>query len=143
LERRGEKMSFSEEETAEEAHRRARYDSFVEGAESAARQRLTTLGEKQRGFRNRVGPPLTRKERTDLRFLRRLYPPPKPRPYDADDDLGYHPLRDEPFAEDGNLYPANSKSRPLKDGDIVEEFVVVPPYVYGNPNTPDHRWAYD
>jgi hypothetical protein len=119
LHRRDEEMNLSEEETAEEAHRRARYDSF-EGAECAVRERLATLREKQRYFRNGVGPRLTRKERTDLRFLRQLDPSPKHRSYDADDDLHYHPLRDEPFAEDGNLYPADSKLRQLKDGDIVE-----------------------
>jgi hypothetical protein len=129
LQRRDEKINLSEAETAEEAHRRARCDSFVEGPESAARQRLTTLADKLRRFRNRVGPPLTRKERTDWRFLRRLYPSPKPRTYHADDELRYHPLRDEPFAEDGNLYPADSKLRPLKYEDI-EEYVDIPPYCY-------------
>jgi hypothetical protein len=59
---------------------------------------------------------------------------------DPDDDPFYEPLRDERLAVDGNLYPANSKLAPLKDGDF-EEFVDVAPYVYGHPGYPGHRWS--
>ena len=38
LQRRDEKTNLSEEESAEEAHRRARYESFFEGPERAARR---------------------------------------------------------------------------------------------------------
>jgi len=127
LRQREAKISLREEANAEEAHRRARVDAFDEGPESAARLRLSELRDKAR-IRNPFGPRLTRKERTDLRCLRLLYPQQSPHYY-REDDLSYHPLRDAPFAEDGNLYPPDSKLRPLKDGDI-EEFVHVPPYFY-------------
>jgi hypothetical protein len=72
---------------------------------------------------------LTRKERTDLRFLRVLYSR-HIEPYDPDKDPSYHPLRDAPVAEDGNLYRRDSKLRPPKDGEIEEEFVDIPRYCY-------------
>jgi len=136
LRRREAKNSLTEKEDAEEAHRRARVDSLDQGPESTARQRLSKLRDKARIFKN-GGPRLTRKERTDLRLLRLLYPQGKPYTFNPDNDLSYHPLRDEPLAEDGNLYPQNSKLRPL-----FEEFVDVPPYVYGHPGYPGHRWSF-
>jgi hypothetical protein len=140
LRQREAKNSLTEKQEAEEAHRRARVDSLDQGPESAARQRLYLLRDKARIFKN-GGPRLTRKERTDLQLLRLLYPQGKPYTFNPDKDLSYHPLRDEPFAVvDGNLYPPNSKLRSLKDGDF-EEFVDVPPYVYGHPGYPGHRWS--
>jgi hypothetical protein len=117
------KITLSQEADAAEAHCRIRFDCFCEGAESAARQRLSVLKDKERKFGNAVGPRLTWKEEADLRFLRILYPhdsPPSPR--FAVDDPGYYPLRDELAAADGNFYPTNSTLAPLKDGEI-EEFV--------------------
>ena len=66
--------SLTEKEEAEEAHRQARVDSFVQGPESAARQSLSRLQDKERIFKNAFGPRLTWKEQVDLRFLRFLYP---------------------------------------------------------------------
>jgi len=145
LRQREAKNSLTEKQEAEEAHRRARVDSFDQGPESAARQRLYELRDKARSFKKGFGPRLTRKERTDLRFLRLLYPQGKPCTFDPKKDLSYHPLRDEPVAADGNLNPQNSKLRPvppdLKDEDF-EEFVEVPRYVYGHPGYPGHRWSF-
>lgn len=122
-------MTLTEKQEAEEAHRRARADSFNQGPESAARQRLSILRDKERLFKNAFGPRLTWKERVDLRFLRLLYPRRSPYWFNPDDELVHYPLRDEPVAADGNLYPQNSKLRPLppdlKDEDF-EEFVEVP-----------------
>ena len=121
--------TLTEKQEAEEAHRRARADSFDQGPESAARQRLSTLRDKERIFKNAFGPRLTWKEQVDLRFLRLLYPRHSPYRFNPDDDFVHYPLRDEPVAADGNLYPQNSKLRPLppdlKDEDF-EEFVEVP-----------------
>ena len=98
-------------------------------------------------FTNMVGRPLTQKEQVDLRFLQLLFPPSKPREglgqFALDNELNYVPLRDAPLAADGNLYPPNSKLAPVKDGDIIEEFVDVPPYVIGNPNYPGHTWLWE
>ena len=44
---------LTEKEEAEEAHRRARVDSFDQGPESAARQRLSVLRDKERIFKTR------------------------------------------------------------------------------------------
>ena len=133
------KNTLTEKEEAEEAHRSARADSFDQGPESAARQRLAILRDKERIFKNASGPRLTRKQQVDLRFLRLLYPPHSPYRFNPDDDLFHYPLRDEPVAADGNLYPQNSKLRPvspdLKDEDF-EEFVEVPRDVYYDPTVP-------
>ncbi len=106
-------IALTEAEDAEEAHTRARFDSFTRGPEATARQHLKDLKDKERYF-NKVrlfkeGPrrPLSRQERNNLRLLRMLYTPSKPRgePEAGLDDPSYHPFRDEPVAEDGNLYP--------------------------------------
>lgn len=149
LRKRNGKCTLSEKEDAEEAHCTARFYTFVGGPEAAAGVRLSRLQDKEQ-----FGPPLTWKEKTDLRFLRLLYSWPSPH-YDPDlYEFDDHPFRNEP-AEDGNFYPPNSKLRPLKDGDI-EEFVEVPPYCYP-PNSklpddppplyvhrdfPGYRWAW-
>ena len=135
--KRASKVVLTEEDDAEEAHRMARADSFGAGPEVAAKERLYELKEKERVFRSR-GDHLTRKELTDLRLLRLLYSATQSSlSLGPDDDLGYHPFRDEPVAEDGNLYPPKSRLRPVpgspKDEEI-DEFVSLPRYVYGNPN---------
>ena len=140
---RDQKITLSEKEDAEEAHRRARVDCFAEGPETAARQRLALLKDKERRVRNGFAPRLTVKEQTDLRVLRLLYPQQSPR-YNPDfHEFDYHPLRDAPLAVDGNLYPPNSKLAPLEEGEIIEEFVDVPPYVIGHPAYPGHRWYWE
>jgi len=77
----------------------------------------------------------------DSPLIDRLFQQHRPIP---DDDLVYYPLRDEPVAADGNLYPQNSKLRPvppdLKDQDF-EEFVDVPRDVYYDPAVPGHWWV--
>jgi hypothetical protein len=140
-EKRQAKIALSEEESAEEAHRMARSRSLVAGADQAARRRLNDLREKARASKRAYGPRLTRRERVDLRLLRLLYSPAESAfTYKPDEDPHYHPLRDEPFAENGNLYPPDSRLRPAPSGAADEdfvEFVDCPPYVTGNPNDPD------
>ena len=121
------RTSLSAEENAEEAHLRARVDSYEHGPERAAQRSLYALNDKERIARQ-SGPRLTRKERIDLRFLRVLYsrlPPPRDPCSDELSLHDYQPLRDEPLAEDGNLYPADSKLR-----EIEEDFVAIPKYCY-------------
>ena len=86
------------------------------------------------------GPRLTWKEQVDLRFLRLLYPLRRPYGSNPDDDTAYHPLRDEPVAADGNLYPANSTLRPVLPID-EDLFVDVPRDVYYDPAMPGHWWV--
>ena len=133
-------ITLSENEDAEEAHCRARVDSYSDGPETAALQRFYTLKEKERIYRNALGPALTRKEQVDLRFLRSLYPVQSPS-WRSVDEFEYDPLRDEPLAANGNLYPHNSKLAPLEEGEI-EEFVDLPPFVYGHPGYPGHKWSW-
>ena len=113
LRKREAKNPLTEKQEAEEAHRSARVDSLDQGPESAARQRLSILRDKARIFKNASGPRLTRKERVDLRLLRLLYPQHSPYRFNPDADLFHYPLRDQPVAADGNLYPQNSKLRPV------------------------------
>jgi hypothetical protein len=140
--KRQSKIVLSEEENAEEAHRMARSDSLRAGPEEAANTRLHDLKRKARASKGRYGPRLTRRERVELRLLRLLYSPSEsPLNYNPDDDPYYHPLRDEQFAENGNLYPPKSRLRPAPsspDADFVE-FAECPRYVYSNPNIPDMR----
>jgi hypothetical protein len=90
-------------------------------------------------------PPLTRKQRDDLRLLRTLYPRPhsstskveteeeKLRRKNFDEErAGGHPFRDEEPAADGNFYPHDSKLRP-PEPEILEEFADVPPHCYFKP----------
>ncbi len=72
--------------------------------------------------------------------LRLLYPPHSPHRYNPDDDTFYQPLRDEPVAADGNLYPPNSKLRPELPND-EDLFVEVPRDVYYDPAVPGHWWV--
>ncbi len=142
-EKRQSKLALTEKENAEEARRMARSDSLSAGPAEAAKARLYDLKEKARRGKNDRQRRLTRKERADLRLLRLLYSPSKsPFRYDPDDDSSYHPLRDEPLAENGNLYPPDSRLRPApgspEDVDF-EEPVDHPRYVYSNPDYPEMR----
>jgi len=97
---------------------------------SAARQRLYALKEKERIARARRLR-LTRRERTELRFLRLLYPQSPHRDPSSDElhpllNGPHYPLRDEPCAQDDKWYRPNSKLRPPKDDEIEEEFVEIP-----------------
>ena len=130
---------LTEKEEAEEAHRRARVDSFDQGPESAARQRLSVLRDKERISKNASRPCLTRKEEVDLRFLRLLYSQHSPHRFDPEDEFSHYPLRDAPAA-DGNLYPPNSKLRPVLPDLDEDLFVEVPRDVYYDPAVPG-RWS--
>jgi hypothetical protein len=141
--KRQSKIVLNAEEDADEAHRMARSDSLQAGSEEAAKLRLDDLKQKARAFKGRHGPRLTRREWVELRLLRLLYSPSESAfEYKPDDDPHYHPLRDEPVAENGNLYPPNSRLRPApndpEDADFVE-LVEVPRYEYSNPNIPEMR----
>jgi hypothetical protein len=93
-----EKKTFSPEEDLEEAIRTARYDSFMEGPEVAARERLGKLRERRRTAQN-GGPPLTLAEETTFRFLALLYPRP---PYHIDEiSLAEHKFHDLPPEVEG------------------------------------------
>lgn len=134
---------LSEKEDADEARCTSRFDTFCAGPECAALVRLSLLKTKERISLNR-GPGLTWKEQVDLRFLRLLYSQEDPARSEQEDEFNpYELLRDEPFAEDGNLYPVDSKLAPPKEGEIIREFVAVPPYVIGNPNYPSCRWLWE
>jgi len=131
---RYDKATLTEAQQAEEAHVRARYDVHRASPESIAHGRRQELSEADRRFRKyRSGgglpaPPLTRKQRNDLKLLRRLYPAsPRQNLSELDDDemYHYHPFAVGLPAPDGNLYPRHSKLRPagaaedvlLKPGD--------------------------
>jgi hypothetical protein len=140
VQRRQSKIVLTEEENAEEAHRIARSDSLLAGPAEAAKKRLYDLQQKARVYRNCGGPRLTGKEQVDLQLLRLLYSSSPLFSYDPDKDLQYHPLRDEPFAENGNLYPPKSRLRPVPSSSEDEDFVEfgdVPRYVTSNPNYPE------
>ena len=63
-------------------------------------------------------------------------------PADQGDDVLVedHPLATEAFAADGNLYPRDSRLRPVAVAEDIEEFGFLPPYVIGDPNHPDAVW---
>ena len=134
-------IALTEEEDAEEAHLRARFDSFLIGPEMNANHHLEDLAQKERVFKKGLGKPLSRRERNNLRLLRQLYSHHKPRGAAKEElgDIHYHPLRDAPLAEDGNLYPPGSKLRPAPknlDEDDFVEFADCPPILYGHPEDP-------
>lgn len=107
--------ALSEAQDTEEAHVRTRYDVFCAGPEAIARRRRQALEDAERWFqKNRFfgqfrAPPLSQKQRHDLRLLRWLYPEPKANlPQLNDDGLELydgHPFADEFLAPDGNFYP--------------------------------------
>jgi transcriptional regulator with XRE-family HTH domain len=136
--KRRSKIGLTQEEVAEEAHRMARIDTLIYGAEGAARSRLANLERQVRlalGNRRRLRPWATK----DLRLLRLLYGMPSTFAEDPEQAPDY-PLRDAKPANDGNLYPYNSKLRPPPlwiDEDGVE-IADQPKVVYSDP----HYWPY-
>jgi hypothetical protein len=98
---------FLPEEDAEEALRMARYYSFFNSPEVATRRRLTDLRERKRAADKGYGPPVTRAQKTTLRFLTLLYPSSPP-PSPDKMTIAQHPFHDFP-----------------------------PPFVVGNPNYPE------
>jgi hypothetical protein len=136
--KRRSKIGLTQEEVAEEAHRMARVDTLIYGAEGAARRRLDNLEWQVRlapGNRPRLQPRATK----DLRLLRLLYGMPPTFAVDPEQTPD-HPLRDAKPANDGNLYPYNSKLRPPPlwiDEDGVE-IADQPKAFYSHP----HYWPY-
>ena len=138
--RRVDKMIFTPEEDLEEAIRTARYDSFIEGPENAARSRLPELREKKRAADKGYGPPFTPAQDAAFRLLTLLYPPlPSPEPSEI--FLANHPFQDlhgdsvsspKPPKRPEHRYvaggpQASTNPRPNPDEDFVE-FVDVPPF---------------
>jgi hypothetical protein len=121
---RGDKTALTEAQKAEEAHLRARFDMFCASPESIARRRRKALEDADQRFRTSrlfgesYAPPLSRKERSDLKLLRWLYPEPNRNWSQLDDDDRLrlemyldHPFVDELRAPNGNFYPRHSKLR--------------------------------
>jgi hypothetical protein len=133
-------IPLTEEEDAEEAHFKARYDSFAEGPEQIARrrrQRLERADQKFRAgrfFKEPGARVLSRKNRNDLRLLRLLYPAPASVKRDISEgieDIEDIRCQDHPFAveepdSDGNFYTFDA---PL---------VGMPPFIYSNPGYPPY-----
>ena len=136
--KRRSKIGLTQEEVAEEAHRMARVDTLKFGAEAEARRRLAKL-ESQASRAARNGQRLEPRAMTDLRLLRAFFGMPPT--YAADPELWPdHPFRDAKPANDGNLYPRNSKLRPPPlwiDEDGVE-IADQPKKVYSDPRV----WPY-
>jgi hypothetical protein len=124
---RDNETALTEAQTAEEAHVKARFDVFAASPESIARRRRQALEDAERQFKRRCAPPLSRRERSDLKLLRWLYPEPLQNLSRLDRDHGFDPYRDHPFvdeflAPDGNFYPRHSKLRPAgAAGDLLLE----------------------
>jgi hypothetical protein len=126
---RANETALTEAQKAEEAHLRARYDVFCASPEAIARRRREALEDADRRFRKYrftgefYAPPLSRKDRNELKLLRRLYPAgPKPILSELD-DIEFDMYRDHPFADelpasDGNFYPRHSKLRPAGAADV-------------------------
>jgi hypothetical protein len=131
---RGDKTALTEAQEAEEAHLRARFDVFCASPELIARRRLKALEDADRRFRmcrfmgESSAPPLSRRDRNDLKLLRWLYPKPKQEPSqpNGDDRLELemyldHPFVDELRAPNGNFYPRRSKLRWLEQLGNIEQ----------------------
>ncbi len=72
---RDDKIALTEAQDAEEAHLRARYDTFANGPEQTARRRCTALQDAERRFKmGLLNRKLSRKAQNDLVLLRWLYP---------------------------------------------------------------------
>src|SRR5262249_48853925 len=89
--RRADKKMFTPEEDLEEAIRTARFDSYIEGPEMAARQRLAELLEAKRAADKGYGPRLSAAQKADFRLLKLLYPRPR-RPEPSEIILADHPF---------------------------------------------------
>jgi hypothetical protein len=123
---RDNETALTETQKAEEAHLRARFDVFSASPEAIARRRRQALQEAEMRFSKSqltgqsYAPPLSRKERDELKLLRWLYPEPKRKLSQFDGDrfnsfegeFGFNPFADEWLAPDGNFYPPHSKLRP-------------------------------
>jgi hypothetical protein len=115
-------IALSEVQQAEEAHLKARLVVIHASPEAIARRRRAALEDADRRFRKYrldgefYAPPLSRKERNEHKFLRRLYPAePKRDLSRLDSDFEWyrdHAFVDELLAPDGNFYPRDSKLRP-------------------------------
>jgi hypothetical protein len=113
------KATLNEAQQAEEAHVRARFDVYCAGPESIARGRRAALAEADRRYRmyrligGFAAPPLSRKDRTELKRLRWLYPAEPRNRSERDDEfeMRHHPFADELPAPDGHFYPRHSKRR--------------------------------
>jgi hypothetical protein len=125
---RDNQTTLTEAQTAEEAHLRARFDVFAASPESIARRRRQALEDAERRFKKSrstgdfPAAPLSRKERSDLKLLRWLYPKPARNLSQLDGDDGLEMYRDHPFqdaflAPDGNFYPWHSNLRPAGAAD--------------------------
>jgi hypothetical protein len=133
--RRADKKMFTPVEDLEEAIRTARYDSFMQGPEMAARRRLADLLEAKRAADKGYGSPLSAAQAADFRLLTLLYPSPKP-PERTEIMVVDHPFLNLPIAEDINLpstrsprRPASSSPKPdLEDELLDDEIVGLPPY---------------
>jgi hypothetical protein len=133
--RRADKKMFTPEEDLEEAIGTARFFSYIEGPEMAARRRLVELRKKKRAADKGYGPPLSAAQAADFRLLTLLYPSPKPRER-TEIVLVDHPFLNLPITEDTNLpltrsprRPASSSPEPdLKDELLDDEIVGLPPY---------------
>jgi len=136
--KRQSKIGLTGEEVGEEAHRIARIDTLIYGPEGEARRRLAKLEEQAKSAarnRRRLQP----RARKDLRLLRVLYGMPPTVAADPEQEPD-HPLRDAKPANDGNLYPYNSKLRPPPlwiDEDGVQ-IANQPKIFYSHP----HYWPY-
>ena len=105
---RDNKTALTEVQNVEEAHLKVRFDVFAASPEQIARRRRNALQDAERRFK--YVRPLSRKDRNELEFLRRLYPEPRQEPSQLVDDQmefnrGYHPFQSELPAADGNFYP--------------------------------------
>jgi len=136
--KRRSKIGLTQEEVAEDAHRMARVDTLKFGAEAEARRRLAKL-ERQASRAARNGQRLRPRAMTDLRLLRAFFGMPPT--YATDPELWPdHPFHDAKPANDGNLYPYNSKLRPPplwidEDGVMIAD---QPKIVYSDPR----YWPY-
>jgi hypothetical protein len=120
------KTALTEAQNAEEAHVRVRFDLFANDPEAVGRRRRKALedaelrSKKSQLFREFDAPPLSRKEKNELKLLRWLYPKPSSNhsQIDVDEfDSRHHPFYFEQPAADGNLYPRDSKLRPTSVAD--------------------------
>jgi len=96
--RRASRIVLTLDEDTEEALRGARYCSFLEGPEMAARQRLADLRQKKRAPDNK-GPRLTRAQAATFRLLAVLYPP-ESGPGPDDETIAEHRFWSLPICDD-------------------------------------------
>jgi hypothetical protein len=117
--------ALTEVQQAEEVHLWARYAVFRASPESMARRRRQALEEADRRFRmsrlagNFRAPPLSRKERHELKLLRLFYPAEPNQSLSPFEDDEFETRRNHPFAHelpapDGNFYPRQLYPRHCK-----------------------------